>query len=176
MANTSSPIPLTEPIKVVAQILQDELDLKPGQIMLGFENWQISNETGLYIALMYGMEQIVGSSNNNSTDVNGNYQEVQSVSMLHQIEIDVMSFDDSARLQKEEVVMALSSFNAQQLMETNQMRVASIPASFITVTAPEPSKQLNRYRFSVSLYSLHQRVLTTPYFDSLQKVALVEQS
>lgn len=166
-------IPTTEPIKVLASVIQTELGLNANQILLSFENFPIPETLGIFVALSYGTEQVVGTANQNGVNEQGEYQEVQDVSMLHQIEIDIMSFDSSARLRKEEIVMALSSYNAQQLMETNSIRIAAIPSSFITVTSPEPSKQLNRFRFTVSVYALHQRVLATPYYDSIGTVGLV---
>ncbi len=165
---------MTEPIKILASIIQTELGLPNGQVMLGLENFPIAPVLGLYVALEYGSEQVVGSVNSNGTDAQGNFQEIQSVSMMHTIEIDCMSFDDSARLRKEEVVMSFSSYNAQQLMEKNQVRIGSIPTSFLAIPSPEPTKQLNRYRFTIAVYALHQRVLMTPYYDSLQPVRLVE--
>lgn len=169
-------IPAVEPIKVLGKAIQQELSLPTGQIMLGLENFEIPKNTGLYVALTYGVEQVIGSVNSNGTDLQGNYQEIQAVSMLHQVEVDIMSFDDSARLQKEEVVMALNSYNAQQLMEQYSMRISPIPTSFIAVPSLEPSKQLFRYRFTVSVYALHQRVLVTPYYDTLQTVKLVVEA
>lgn len=171
----STTIPAIEPIKVLAQAIQQELGLSAGQIMLGLENWAIPENTGLYVSLIYGVEQVVGTANSNTEGSDGNFKEVQSVAMLHQIEVDVMSFDSSARLQKEEVVMALSSYNAQQLMEVNSMRIASMPSSFVVVPSLEPSKQLNRYRFTISVYALHERTLATPYYDAIQIVGLTEQ-
>lgn len=169
-----SNIPPIEPIKVLAAAIQAELSLSANQILLGFENFPIPETLGLFVSLEYGVEQIVGASNQNDVNTQDEYEEVQTVSMLHQIEIDVLSYDSSARTRKEEVIMALSSYNAQQLMEVNQMRIASIPNSFITVTSPEPSKQLNRYRYTVSVYALHQKNLVTPYYDSISTVQLIE--
>lgn len=159
---------------MLASIIQTELGLDANHILLGFENFLIPEDLGIFIALTYGVEQIVGADNQNSTDNEGNYLEIQQVAMLHQVEIDIMSFDSSARTRKEEVIMALASYNAQQSMEINSMRIASMPNSFVTVTAPEPSKQLNRYRFTVSVYALHQKNLSTPYYNTLQTVILVE--
>lgn len=170
----SSTIPSIEPIKLLASVIQTEMGLGDGQIMLGLENFLIPENPGLYIALTYGVEQVVGSVNGNGEDDQGNFQEVQSVSMLHQIEIDIMSFDSSARTRKEEVIMALQSYNAQQLMEENSMRIATTPGSFARITSLEPSKQLNRFSITVSVYALHQKILTSPYYDSIQTVRLVE--
>ena len=172
MAN--NPIPRLEPIKVLASIIQVELGLEAKQVLLSFENFPIPETLGLFVALAYGVEEVVGASDQNGLDLEGNFTEVQSVAMLHHVEIDIMSFDSSARLRKEEVVMALNSYNAQESMEVNSMRIAAITTSFNTIQSLEPSKQLNRYRFTVSVYALHQKVLLTPFYDSISPVELVE--
>lgn len=172
MANNS--IPSIEPIKLLASVIQTEMELPDGAVMLGLENFPIPENPGLYIALTYGVEQVVGSVNQNSINGQGGYEEVQSVSMLHQIEVDIMSFDSSARTRKEEVIMALKSYNAEQLMEKNQMRIGSTPGSFTRITSLEPSKQLNRFSITISVYALHQKTLETTYYDTLQTVQLVE--
>jgi len=165
--------PTQEPIKVVASIIQTELGLSDGQVMLSYQNYPIPETVGLYVSLAYGTETVIGSTNYNSTDLQGNYLEVQAVSMMHGVDIEVMSFDDSARLQKEQVVMALSSVNAQNVLAKNNMRLASTPTSFITIGDEQPAKQLNRYHFTVQIYALHEQTLSSSYFDSLQKVDLV---
>lgn len=174
MATSIQTSPAIEPIKVVAMAIQAEMGLPDGQIMLGLENWEIPKNTGLYISLLYGVEQVIGNNNYNDQDGQGNYQEVQDVVMLHGIDIDVMSFDSSARLQKEEVLQAIQSYAAQQLMEQYQMRLAKTPGAFVPVPSPEPSKQLNRFQLGITVNALHRRVLTTPYYDKLQPVVVVE--
>lgn len=170
------PIPAAEPIKVLAMAIQAELGLKDGQIMLGLENWEIPENTGLYVSLIYGPDQVVGNNSQNSLDDQGSYVEVKSAVMLHTIEVDIMSFDSSARTMKEQVLWALQSYNSQQLMQKYQMRLAQTPSAMVPVPSLEPSKQLNRFRFSVAVNALHQKAQATPYYDALQKVGLVENA
>ena len=167
-------IPAIEPIKVAARAVQQELGLTIGQIMLGNENWEIPDGTGLYVSLLYGTETVIGSCNYNGVDAGGNFQEIQDVIMLHGVDIDIMSFDDSARLRKEEVVMALQSVYTQGLMETYQMRLATTPGSFMLVSDLEPAKQLNRFRLGITINALHRKTITAQYFDTITPVALVE--
>ena len=168
--------PAVEPIKVLAMAIQNQMGIPDGQIMLGLENWSIpSTDTGLYIALFYGPDQYVGNNNTNGVDANGNYEEIQSAILLHDITIDIMSFDSSARVQKEEVMQALQSSYALSLMEKYQMRFARTPASVTPVPNLEPSKMLNRFQISVLLNAIHTKVLTAAYFDSLQTVQLTVQ-
>ena len=163
-------IPAIEPIKLVAQVIQAGLSLPAAQIMLAYQNFQVPNNTGLYVALSYGPEVVIGAPNTNDVDSDGNYVEVQSVAMMHTIEIDILSFDDSARLQKEQVIMALNSYQAQQLMNQYSMRIANTPGAFMKIESLEPSKQLNRYHISIVVYALHQQSLVTPYYDKLSPI------
>jgi hypothetical protein len=123
--------PQMEPIKVLALAIQQEINIPDGNVMLGLENWKIPNDTGLYLSLIYGTEQVIANNNYSAVDANGNFQEVQSAVMLHAIDVDIMSFDSSARVQKQAVLWALQSVNAQNLMEKYQMRIARMPQSFV---------------------------------------------
>lgn len=157
-----SQVPTIEPIQVLADILELEMAIPNGQIMLGFENWEIPKNKGLYVALFYGPDTVVGSNNTFDPVVN---EEVQSVAMLHEIIIEVLSFDESARLRKEEVIMALSSVRAQQTLEANLMKISELPTSFIPVPDLEETKQLNRYRIGFHMNALHQKTKSVPYYD-----------
>lgn len=170
----STPVPTVEPIKVLALVLQAEMEIPVGQIMLGKEQYMIPKTEGLYIALLYGPDQVVGNNNYNSTDPLGNYYEVQDVAMLHQIDVELMSFNSEARTRKQEVLQALPSYEAQALMEQYQMRIASIPGSFIPVETVEETKQLNRFRITIAVNALWRKIKVTPFYDSLQTVELVE--
>ncbi len=167
--------PTKEPIKVLALALQAEMWLPDTNLLLGLENYEIPETTGLYIALLYGAEEIIANNNYSGVDVNGNFQEIQSAVMLHNIDIDIMSFDSSARLQKEAVLWALQSVAAQNLMEQYGMRIAAISGTFVPVQTLEETKQLNRFRISVKVNAVHTNVKSAGYFDSLQPVKLTVQ-
>ena len=167
-------VPPVEPIKVLATAIQQQLGLPDGSVMLGLENWPIPDTPGLYVSLSYGPQIVIGNNNYDGVDDAGNYAEFQEAVMLHEVEVDVMSFDSSARTQKEAVLWALQSYEAQSLMEQYQMRIAATPGAFVAVEDLEETKQLNRYRLTIAVYAIHRNVKEMPYFDSLQPVRLVE--
>lgn len=154
--------PEFEPIKVLGSILKSEMELADGQIMLGLENWAIPKTKGLYIALFYGPDVSVGQVNDFDPATN---QEIQSVAMLHQIEIDAMSFNDEARLRKEEIIMAINSVFGQQTLEANLMKINELPSSFVPAPTLEETKQLNRFRLTFSMNALHQKIKAVNYYD-----------
>lgn len=156
-------LPTREPIKVLADILQAEMGLVEGQIMLGLENWKIPKNEGLYVALFYGTETPVGSNNDFDSDTN---EEIQTLAMLHNVVIEAMSFDESARLRKEEIVMALNSVFAQDHMDKYLMAINTLPQSFQPIPELEDTKQLNKYRITFAMNALHQKIKPVQYYDA----------
>lgn len=155
-------VPAREPIKVLADILKSEMALGDGQLMLGNENWLIPANTGLYIALFYGPDTVIGSNNNFDTDTN---EEIQTVAMLHTINIDAMSFDESARVRKEEIIMALGSVFASNQLGLYNMAIGLLPQGFVPMAELEDTKQLNKFRITFAMNALHQKVKAVEYYD-----------
>jgi len=143
--------------------LEKEMSIPNGQIMLGLENWEIPKNDGLYIALFYGPDIIVGTTNEFDAVTN---LEIQSTAMLHEIMIDALSFDSSARIRKEEIVMALNSVFAQQQLEAELMKINGIPTSFVPTPDLEETKWLNRYRLGFHMNALYQKIKAVSYYDS----------
>ena len=164
--------PAVEPIKALGEVLKSEMGLDDGQIMLGNDNWFIPDGQGLYLSLMYGAEIVIGNNNRCSVDDQGVFTEIQETAMLHTIHIDVMSFNEEARLRKESVVWALNSQTAKTVMDKYQMRLASTPGSFTVVDSPEPAKRLNRFQIVASVYALHRNVKKSDYYDTLKDVGI----
>jgi len=163
---TLSASPLKEPIKVLAEVLQAEMSIPEGRLMLGLENWTIPVERGLYIALFYGPEVVVGNNNYSTGGDATPLVEVQEVAMNHEVVVDAMSFDDEVRLKKEFILMAFASTFCREHTERNGMRINEIPTTFVAVPSLEETKQLNRFRLSFIVNALHRRIKSVPYFDT----------
>lgn len=161
--------PTTEPIKVLANILQVEMGLADGTIMLGLENWEIPKTPGLYVALYYGPDTAVGQTNEFDP---ANNTEIQSVAMLHEIAIELLSFNEEARLRKEEVIMALNSVYAQQKLALQLMQINALPQTFLAVPVLEETKQLNKFRISFSMNALHQKIRDVNYYDQFRNATV----
>ncbi len=145
-----------EPIKVVADIIQHGLGLADDAVVLAYEKNLIPKSNGLYISLDYvGPAKCIG--NVNEIDDDGN--EVQSCTYSHLIQVDVLSYDVSARRRKEEVTMAIASIFAVQQMEQNAMSIARNPSPWIDASSLEPTKRLNRFISSLVVFAVHRKVV-----------------
>lgn len=168
-----SPVPMREPIKVLGDIIKAEMLLEDGQIMLGLENWEIPQTFGLYIALYYGLETTVGQSNDFDTS---SLQEVQTVAMMHEIVIEALSFNEEARVRKEEIIMALNSVRSQNECGRYFMKINNLPQSFVAAPTLEETKQLNKFRIAFALNALHQKIKTVDYYDKFDGAAVTTNS
>lgn len=154
--NNSAPAVLggREPVKVIRDILKSELGLSEKRIMLTNSKIDIDTSPGLYIALSYLGGKAIASNNHAEATAAG-MVEVQEVTMRHQIQIDILSADDSARLQKEQVILALNSIFSEQTQELNGLHIGRIAGDFVDVSSLEETKILNRYTMTVNVTSLY---------------------
>lgn len=159
-----------EPIKVIADILKNELNLVDGQIMLDYSKINILEDPGLYVALSYLGGKAIG--NNNYFDPNA-LTEIQEVAMNEIIQIDLMSFDNAARLRKEEVIMALRSVYSQQAQEAQLMQVARIPGDFVNASDFEETKWLNRFTMTIVVKALYRKEKDVDYYDKFQDATVL---
>lgn len=149
-----------EPIVVLADILQTNLGLSDAAVVLAYEKNLIPKTSGLYVSLDY-----VGPSKciSNSAYIDPvTSAEVQTASFSHLIQMDLLSYDSSARRRKEEAAMALISFYAIQQMDTYGISIARNPSPFVDASSLEPTKRLNRFISSVQIFALHRKVLAPP--------------
>ena len=151
-----------EPIKVLADVIQEEMSLADGQIMLAYEKWEIPKNPGMYVALNYVSSKPIGQRNyfDPTTSI-----EEQSSTVHHVIQIDVMSFDSSARMRKEEIFMALTSMFSQQAQEENNLQIAMIPSDFVNTSSLEETKIMNRFTMTIAVTSTSRKVKKADYFD-----------
>ena len=155
------------PIKVIADILQHELDLADGHIMTTGQKWNIPNSAGLYVALSYmGSSKVICTSSKFDPNTNS---ETQTATTLSGIQIDVMSFDNSSRDRKEEIAMALGSIYAQQVQERYQCQVARLPGPFLDTSFIEGSGILKRFTSNISVTALFSKEKVVEYFDQFSK-------
>lgn len=156
-------VPPVEPIKVVASILQSEMGLSADQILLSYQKFNIDPKTtGILLDLNYVMSQEI--ANTNLFD-DATLTEIQEVVMRHLIQVDILSFDASARIRKEEVAMALRSMASQNLQEKNIVGVAWLQQDFINATSLEQTKLLNRFTTTVAVQAIHRIEKGAPFYD-----------
>lgn len=162
--NTPVTTPI-EPIGLVADIIQTEMDLEAGRVAYAYQNYQIPKD-GLFVIVGYlgPSTQIANQAYFDDTLNN----EVQESVFQHTIQIEIMSLapDNSARIRKEEIALALRSFYSQQQQDANLMSIAWLQGDFIDGNYAELSAMYQRYITTAIVTALHRKVKTSGYFDN----------
>ena len=164
-----------EPIKVIADIIQTELELDAlvdpkdasktiARVMVYNQRFKPPTTEGMYVVVSYVSGVAIGN-NNYITDVESAGTEIQELAMNEVIQIDVMSSNEEARQRKEEVIMALNSIYAAQVCDENRMQLARIPSAFNDLSGLEGSSQMNRYTMTVILKALYRKTKDASYYD-----------
>jgi hypothetical protein len=155
-----------EVVKVIADILAAEMALAPGQIMLSAENYEIPTTEGLYIAVSYISTRPVGVTTTRVPDGHGGMTEIQEASFDHAVQVDVMSYNDDARLRREEVLLALGSQTSQFFQEQNSIQISRHCTPFIDLSTVEETRTLKRYTTSFRVKAVARKSKSGKYYDT----------
>lgn len=167
---TALPAPTTttrEFIKVLADIIQTELDLEDEQVMLYNENQKIPEGTGIFIVLAYaGAAKTMANNNEILVDEDtGVVTENQCINVLENISVDILSRDSSARLRKEEIILAFNSVYSKQQQELYQFKIFVQTINFIDVSELEGSSRLNRYQALFNVMTSYRKSKEIDYYN-----------
>jgi hypothetical protein len=155
-----------EPIKVLADVIRDEMSLDAGHIMLSFQKWGIPQDDGLYVALSVLSGKPIGNNNFLEDAGTDAANEVQQVAMQELVQIDVMSFGESARARKEEILMALASQRCLRAQGDYGFQIARVPQGFANASSLEETKYLNRYTTTLIIKSIKTKVKAAEFYDT----------
>lgn len=177
MSPTPSPNIEREPAKIIAEIIQTEMEIGAAFVVLADQKANIPpNHRGLWVSITDMGGVPIGSRNRavadgqEGTPDGDGMTEIQEVAMNHVIQIDILSFDGTARSRKEEIPMAVGSIFAQGLMEKYRVQIARLNNPFINVTSIEETEGLERYTTEVTLKALHRKTKAAPYYDQFRNL------
>jgi len=153
-----------EPIKLICDILQSEMNLASNRIATTYQNYEIPSDGVIVVVGYLSPSQQVANQNYFDDSTNS---EVQETIFLHTIQIEIMSLapDNSARLRMAEIALALKSFYSQQQQDVNFMGIAWLQGDFIDGSYVEAASMLQRYITTCAVTALHRKVKTSQYFD-----------
>jgi hypothetical protein len=145
-----------EPAKIVADIIQQAMGLTAGQVMLSNQKNFIPIAGPLIVLSYIGPSKVI-SNVDEWTDVGGVFTEIQSVTMQHLLQIDIMSYDSSARTRKDEIIFAIRSLLSEAQQELYQMNIARQPGPFLDTSFLEETKRVTCYTTTLATVSVNQK-------------------
>jgi len=154
-----------EAIEVIANIIDNELTLETGQVVIYNQKYNLPADQGLHITVGYLSTKVI-ANNNYPVDATVDMNETQQVAVNHQVQIDCMSAGPLARLAAIEILMALNSVYAQRLCEQYNIRISRIPSQFNDTSILEASAILNRFTLTITVDALYSRTKTLSDYNT----------
>lgn len=147
-----------EPTLIVQDIIQEGMDLTDGQVMCTNQKYFIPTD-GIFIVVSYvGPSRVISSVNEYADNEESEFTETQSLTMLHLLQIDVMSYGDEARTRKEEIIFAVHSLFSEMMQEQFNMQIARQPGPFLDTSFLEETKRITRYTTTLVTTSVNRKI------------------
>ncbi len=161
---TSGKILVGDPVLLVCDILQTYMGLPNGRVYLWDQKIMQPTDTGIYIAVSVLSCKAFGNDRS-YTGTSNSFTGQQSVNMAATLQIDIISRDNSARLQKESVLLALNSDYAEQQMNANNFFIGKLPpgAQFNNLSMQDGAAIPYRFTISIVIQYLYQLFPTPNY-------------
>jgi hypothetical protein len=157
-----------EPIKVLADVIQSEMGLDDGHVVLTNQKWPIPKDQGLFVVLGVVSSKVIGNNNYFQDDGAGGGSEVQQAVTSEMIQVDAMSFDSSARARKEEIIMALASQASLRAQSEQSIQIAWMPEGFANTSFLEETAMLNRFTMTLTVKSIRTKTKSAEFYDTFQ--------
>lgn len=164
-AQAISSIFVGSPLLLFCEIIQRELNLKPGRVYLWDQKIMQPTDSGLYVAI--SVLSCKPFANTNQIDP-ATGDSIQSVNMLAQLQIDIISRDTEARDRKEDVLLAIGSTYAQQQQQGNSFLIGKLPpgSQFVNLSSPDGAAIPYRFSIAVAIQYFYTKAKSADYFDN----------
>ena len=149
-----------EPDLVLCDILQTELGLPNGRVVVYSENFKAPNDQDIYIVVRKNPARVIGVSRtfDPTTD-----EEVKSVALNETYDVEISSKNRTAQERYFEILMALTSVYSQQQQEEHQFRIFRT-REIQDLTLIEGASSLRRYLIPVIIDRVEtKRTAIVPY-------------
>ena len=159
-----------EVAKIAADIIAAEMELNAEHCLLGDQKWDIPKDKGLFVVVFAQAAPPYGGATFLDTDETSDTfgKEIQQASVLHDVRVEIMSFDNSARVRATEVGLAFNSLLAQQLSEKYNISIGRTQAA-VNASDSEPTGRLQKFVTHTNMTALHQKVKNPPSADYFNK-------
>lgn len=152
-------------------LFREFMGLQADQVVIYNSDWRIPSDDRMYLTIGLLASRPYGTSNEKidrlaSEGIPAALIERVTINSADTYTVNVFSSTNEAMLRNWEVVAALSSTIAQQLMERLVFSMSLIPANVVDVSGVEGSRRLFRYANTITLLRSRTRESVIEIFDT----------
>lgn len=151
------------PIILLCDIIQREMSLSPGDVILWDQKFQLPKSPSV---LFITVQELSCKAFSNSLTIGSDDQTVQSTNFQSTISIDIWSRGQQAVRRKEEIVMALGGIYSQQMQELNGFYVSKLPSAFVNLSQEDGAAIPYRYNINVGIQYFIKTTMSVDRYTS----------
>lgn len=152
--------------EILADIIAEELEIDSSRVVLYDQNFQAPKDPDIYVIISMGPRRVISSKQEFDPDSNS---EIKTVILSTTYNVEIASKNEDAKYRNHEIVMALTSNDAKQKMEENNIAIFRT-GQIMDLSAIEGRSALHRYRIPVIIQTIEQKEKVIDYFDNFQTV------
>lgn len=171
LANTAtSRILIGNALILFCDILQTGLGLEDGRVYTWDQKIFEPKDYSMYIAVSVLYSKPFG---NTTYFKHSTMQTIQSINMLDNIQIDLISRGPEARDKRAQVLMALNSQYAEQQQEFNSFFIGKLPTGFNNLSQIDGAAIPYRFQISVNLQYFTKYIQNVDYYDTFEEPSVI---
>lgn len=151
------------PLELFCDVIQQELGLANGRVILWDQKFNMPKDSGLVIAVQCANPK--GFGNIVRYTPSGGMTAEQNVNMQARLDVNIMSRGPAARDRKEEVLLAFTSTYSQKQQETNGFSIARLSNAFVDISQVDGGAIPYRFVISVNIQYSFKKSKAVDYFD-----------
>lgn len=164
--------------QIFVELIQSELNLPDNYgvdangndipcVTVKSQNIKLFNTPELQITIGTLSSDVFSNRKYFETNQDGSYQERIVINERRQMQIDIYSRNDDARLRFYEVQACLNSTKAQQLQEQYQFNIGTV-SNVVNLSGLDGGSDINRYTIRFSCLTWQEKITKIDYYDKFK--------
>lgn len=159
-------------LDVIKQIIDEQMNMPVGRVFAYNSNVNLPEDSELFIPLYYAERKPIANNSKMVTTEQG-VEEHQSINMVEDVIIALISRDTSARDRVQEVFLALNSYYSRNLQAVNKLHISWIGEAY-DKSFLEATSMLNRFDIRIRVFRSYEKINNIDYYDTFSFETWVE--
>lgn len=159
-------------LDVIKQIIDEQMNMPVGRVFAYNSNVNLPEDSDLFIPLYYAERKPIANNSKMVTTAEG-VEEHQSINMVEDVIIALISRDTSARDRVQEVFLALNSYYSRNLQAVNKLHISWIGEAY-DKSFLEATSMLNRFDIRIRVFRSYEKINNIDYYDTFSFETWVE--
>ena len=166
-----------EYIKVIADLIQTQMDLAPNRVYLYNQAWNLPPDEGLFVNVgLIGKKPFgISKTYQSVSEEMGGLLQVQSMNVQETYSVLVFSQSSAARIRNYEILYALNGDAAQQAQERYSFKIGYLPSSLVDISEIDGASRLNRYNLTFNILCGYSQSRRVEYYNTIQDPSIYIQ-